>query len=446
MASTVPHYQGIIRLAIPIILANSATPLLGLVDTAVIGHVAGAADLGGIALGALIFSFVYWGFGFLRMSTSGFVAQAQGRNQLQQIQFTLLRALLLAAAIGVLLILLQWPLRTLALSIFGASDAVESVTQDYFSIRIWSAPACLANYVLSGVLIGLGRGRSLLFMQLTLNGLNILFDVLFAGVLGWGANGIALGTVLAEWMTFAVFGLRVLNAIELPLAQLRNMQWQHVMQKESFSAMLKANGDIMIRTVVLLAGFGIFNDQGARFGDITLAANHLLLQFISFSAFFLDGFAFVSESLAGRAFGARHRAQFDLAVRRTSVLAGVTALLLAALLLATGEQMIGSLTAIASVNQMAITYLPLAALYVMVSFAAFQLDGIFIGCTATRDMRNSALLATLLFAALCFPSTHWFGNLGLWCSFIGFVVVRALTLGAKLPGLRQQCNQPAPEQ
>lgn len=438
MATTVPGYRGIVRLAIPIILANSATPLLGLVDTAVIGHVGSAADLGGIALGALIFSFVYWGFGFLRMSTTGFVAQAQGRGDQRHIQFTLLRALLLAAGIGILLVLLQWPLRTLALAVFGASNAVETVTRDYFAIRIWSAPACLANYVLAGVLIGQGRGRALLAMQLTLNGLNILFDVLFAGVMGWGANGIALGTVLAEWITFILFGWRVLISLELSLPQLRGMHWPDVLQKTALLAMLKANGDIMIRTVLLLTGFGIFNDQGARFGDTTLAANHLLLQFISFSAFFLDGFAFVSESLAGRAFGARQLKQFDLAIRRTTILAAVTALLLAILLLMAGDIFIATLTDIESVNQMASTFLPLAALYVLVSFAAFQLDGIFIGCTATRDMRNSALVSTGVFALLCYPGTLAFGNYGLWWAFIAFVLVRALTLGMKMPELHRQ--------
>lgn len=445
MASTVPGYRGIIRLAIPIILANSATPLLGLVDTAVIGHVGNAADLGGIALGALIFSFVYWGFGFLRMSTTGFVAQAHGRQDQQYIQHILLRALLLAMGIGLLLVLLQWPLRTLALAIFGASEAVENVTRDYFVIRIWSAPACLANYVLTGVLIGLGRGRALLAMQLTLNGTNIVFDLFFAAVLGWGVSGIALGTVLAEWITFSLFGWRILRMLDLPLGQLRGLPWPVILQKSALQSMLKANGDIMIRTILLLAGFGIFNDQGARFDDVTLAANHLLLQLISFSAFFLDGFAFVSESQAGRAFGARQPAQFALAIRRTTVLAASTALLLALILLAAGPLFIELLTNIAPVNEMAQAFLPLAALYVLVSFAAFQFDGIFIGCTATRAMRNSAILSTAAFAALCYPGAALFGNHGLWWAFIAFVLIRALTLGMKMPELHRQVRHSVAE-
>lgn len=440
MTSTLPGYGGIIRLALPIMLANSATPLLGLVDSAVIGHVADAAALGGIALGALIFSFIYWGFGFLRMSTSGYVAQAQGRNDLPQIRFTLLRALLLATTIGVLLVLLQWPLQTLALWILSASASVETVTAEYFRIRIWSAPACLANYVLAGVLIGLGRGRALLFMQLTLNGLNIVFDVLFAGVLGWGASGIALGTVLAEWLTLTLIGRRMLTTLGLPLCAWRHLAWATILEKAPLLAMLKANGDIMMRTLLLLAGFAIFNDQGARFGDTTLAANHLLLQLISFSAFFLDGFAFVAESLVGRAFGARQLTQFDLAIGRTTILAGITAAALAALLMLGGPFFIGQLTALVEVNQVATTYLPFAALYVLLSFVTFQLDGIFIGCTATRPMRNGALVSIGVFVVLCYPASTAWGNTGLWLAFIGFVLVRALTLGVKMRGLRQACG------
>lgn len=437
MTVTPVRYGYILRLALPIILANSATPLLGLVDTAVIGHVAHAVDLGGIALGALIFSFLYWGFGFLRMSTSGYVAQAQGRRDHSAIQDTLLRALLLALGIGALLMLLQWPLRSLALSLFGASVEVENVTRHYFSIRIWSAPACLANYVLAGVLIGMSRGRHLLYMQLTLNGLNIIFDIVFAGVMGMGATGIALGTVFAEWLTLLLTGWAILRSLAmLPLSRTQQ-SWQRLFNRLAITAMLKANSDIMIRTILLLAGFGIFNDQSARFGDVPLAANHILLQLISFSAFFLDGFAFVTESLAGQALGARSRLQFDDVVRKSTIMAAATAALLAIMLLSLGPWLITTLTELEQVNHAAIQFLPFAASYVLVSFMAFQLDGIFIGCTATRAMRNSAVLSIVTFIALCYPAIHLWGNQGLWLAFIGFVLTRAITLGVKLPALKR---------
>ncbi|MGB3623106.1 MAG: MATE family efflux transporter, partial [Ketobacter sp.] len=200
-AAPAPTYAQITVLAIPIIIANSATPLLGLADTAVIGNLAGTAELGAVALGSLLFNFIYWGFGFLRMSTTGFVAQASGQNDPGEVIAVTSRALLLAVLIGAVLLILQWPLVTLGLSLLGASDEVEQITHSYFQIRIWGAPAILSLYVLMGYLIGQGLSRLLLIVQLFLNGINIALDILFAGYLHWGAEGIAAGTAIAEWLT-----------------------------------------------------------------------------------------------------------------------------------------------------------------------------------------------------------------------------------------------------
>lgn len=425
-----PSHRDILALAIPIILANSATPLLGLADIAVVGHFGAVSDLGAIALGNLLFSFLFWGFGFLRMSTSGFVAQAAGRHDVEETIAVVARALLLGIVIGCALIALQWPLITAALWILGGDAAVEQVARDYFFVRIWSAPATLALYAVNGLLIGRGLGQQLLRQQLLLNGLNLVLNIVFAGVLDWGARGIAAGTALAEWLTLLISG----TLIWLSSRDAVKAAW-HSIRVELFvmsrmRALMTANGDILVRTMALLGGISLFTDQGARFGADTLAANHILLQFTMFSAFFLDGFAFVAESLAGRAFGAGDRRLFAIVVGRSSQLSAATAAILALLFLFSGEFFITHLTAMPQVRALAIQYLPFCAAYVFVSVAAFQLDGIFIGTTQTRVLRNAALIATGLYVLLCFPLARWFGNAGLWSAFIVFVLLRAMTLMA----------------
>lgn len=438
-----PGYRRIVALAIPIILANSATPLLALSDIAVIGHFGSVTDLGAVALGSLILNFLFWGFGFLRMGTSGFIAQALGRKDPLQVVATLLRALLIAALIGVTLIALQWPLAELAFHLFGGSEGVEASARDYFQIRIWSAPAALGLYALMGYLIGSGRGRMLLALQLLLNGSNLLLDWLFAGALGWGAAGIALGTALAEWLTLLVAMLVIWRQLRSEVVAVRTELRAALRDGSALRALLAANTDILIRTLALLAGFALFADRGARFGDDVLAGNHLLLQLISFSAFFLDGFAYVTESLAGRAFGARNRSQFFAVVRRTTVLAALSALLLALLITALGPQIITLLTTLDPVRDAAIIYLPFAAAYVPLSFAAFQLDGLFIGTTQTRALRDAALLAfALLLLALVLIGRG--SNAGLWASFLLFVIGRALALGLYLPRFRALGNNATP--
>jgi MATE family multidrug resistance protein len=431
-------YSYLLEKAWPIILANAAAPLLGLVDTAVIGNVGSVIDLGAIAFGALIFSFVYWSFGFLRMGTTGSVAQALGAGDQSEIRAVLGRTLLLAVALGVLLIALQWPIRLVALSLLDGSAPVEAVTQQYFTIRIWGAPATLAMFALTGVLIGLGNSRQLLLVQLLLNGLNICLDIVFAGVLGWGVEGIALGTIIAEWLAviFATWLiLRELNARREPGADF----WPRarLLDMAQFTKMLAANRDIMIRTLLLVFSFGFFINQSAHFGDVVLAANHILLQLISFAAFFLDGYAFVVESLVGASVGARRRDSFDMAVKRSSILAMVTAAALALLLLVFGDIFVAILTDIELVQDAARNSLFLAAIYIFFSFAAFQLDGIFIGASFTRQMRNAAFLSIAVYLAAWLLLKDRFGVNGLWWAMIIYVAARADALLLYFSALRK---------
>ena len=431
-------YRYLLQKAWPIILANASVPLLGLVDTAVIGNIGSITDLGAIAFGALIFSFVYWSFGFLRMGTTGFAAQASGAGDQQEVRAVLGRALLIALCLGVVLILIQWPIGLAAFSLLDGSAPVEAVAQQYFDIRIWGAPATLATFALMGLLIGLGKSRTLLIIQLFLNGLNILLDVWFAGILGWGASGIALGTVIAEWTTVLLAGwlvYRTLNERKL----LTEVFWPKAKIMD-LSALLKtasANLDIMLRTLILVFSFAFFINQSAKFGDTVLASNHILLQLIAFSAFFLDGYAFVVEALVGGAIGAKRRDVFDLAVRRSTVLALITAILLALVIALVGDIAVMLMTDISSVRLAANQLLPFAALYVLFSFAAFQLDGIFIGASFTRQMRDAAALSIAVYFIAWWALSDQHGIQGLWGAMIIYVVARAVALLLFYPSLRR---------
>lgn len=434
MPAALPRDTGITRASIarrawPIIVANAAVPTLGLVDTAVIGHFGSAADLGALALGALLFNFIYWSFGFLRMATTGFTAQADGAGDEAEVRATLARSVLLGVALGLGLLVLQWPLVHGYFAVMDASAAVEDVGREYFLARIWGAPAALALYAFSGALIGLGHSRTLLLVQVLLNGLNAGLDIWFAGSLGMGARGIGLGTAIAEWITCGVAAVvlwRTLRARHTGSAPF--LQWSRIADRTRLRKMLAANGDIMIRTLCLLLGFGWFANQGARFGDVTLAANHILLQLVSFSAFFLDGFAFVAEALVGGAVGGRDPGRLRRVVRLSSELALGTAAALAAGIWLLGGPVIGALTSIEPVSATAEAYLPWTALYVLLSVAAFQLDGVFIGATRTREMRNAGLLSLGAFLLVAWPLSAQFGNHGLWVAFIVFVVARAAAL------------------
>ena len=428
----------VLRMAWPIIVANATVPLLGLVDTAVIGNLGSVFDLGAIALGSLILSFLYWSFGFLRMGTTGFVAQAAGAGDELEVRAILGRALLIAALLGLLVLVLQGPLVHLSLALLHGSPDVERVAARYLEVRLWGAPASLAGMVVRGTLIGLGYSRDLLLLELLLNGLNLGMDLVFAGLLGWGAAGVALGTAIAEWLSLGLS----LTVVISRLSRRRTdhgpfWPWARIALRAQLAKLLGANADIMLRTVLLLVGFAWFTDQGAQFGDVVLAGNHVLLQFISFGAFFLDGYAFAAEALIGRAIGARQLAVFDLSVRRSSELALLSALLLSLLLLAAGPLLVKLLTDLPAVRAQALLYLPFAALYLLLAVGAFQLDGIFIGATHTRAMRNAALLSTGAFVLLASWLTRWDQNRGLWCAFITFVIARAAALALYYPALRR---------
>lgn len=428
------NYIRIIKLAFPIILANASVPLLGLTDTAAIGQTGTAADLGAIALASLIFNFVYWGFGFLRMGTTGFVAQAIGAGDIDETHALLFRSVLLGGIIGLLLVLLQSLIGLAAIGLLTASDEIKTLVGTYFYIRIWGAPATLITFALLGTFIGAGWTKQLLAVQLFLNGFNILLNVLFVVGYDFGVRGIALGTVLAEWCTLFFASYLLVGKMQLgnPVLRFRELR-SRIFNRTNLTALIKVNGNIMIRTLALLTGFAWFANQGADFGDHVLAANHVLLQFVSLSAFFLDGYAHVAEMLTGKAYGARDSESFTQQVRHSSVLAAITALVLAGLVSIFGSQLIPLLTKDVQVQAIALAHSRYAAIYIAVSFAAFQLDGVFIGVTKSLEMRNATLIALFVFIGVVLLLAPAYGNVGLWIGFIIYVIARAATLAAYYP-------------
>lgn len=426
----------IFRLAIPIILANASAPLLGLADTATIGQTGNAADLGAIALATLVFSFVYWGFGFLRMGTTGFIAQADGAKDRDEVIAVLFRSVLLGLSIGVIIILLQYFIGNFSVWMMSSSAEVKMLVKDYFFIRIWGAPATLVTYALLGGFIGLGWTKELLWVQLLLNGVNIFLNVLLVVVFDMGISGIALGTLLAEWIALFYAWHLITKKLDLkhPFQRLREL-WQQIINRSKMIAIFKVNADIMIRTFALLTGFAWFANQGAIFGDTTLAANHVLLQFVSLSAFFLDGFAHVSEMLSGKTIGAKDKDGFLIQLKDSTQLAAFSALILGGIVVLFAPQVIRFITNEVEVQIIAQKHAIYAGIYILFSFVAFQLDGVFIGATRSKEMRNASLFSILVLIVFGTMLTNQFGNVGLWVSFIIYVVARGVSLGLYMPKL-----------
>jgi len=417
-------------LAGPIIISNISVPLVGAVDTAVVGHLPEPDSIGAVALGALIFTFLFWGFGFLRMGTTGFIARAYGANDQQALSDTLLRVLLLAVVLGAFIILLGHPLIQLALYLLDSSDSIESLAESYATIRIWSAPATLSIYVLTGIFIGLQNMRYVFVLQLVMNMINVLLDLLFVLGFDMGVEGVALATLIAEYLA-ALLGFWLLRK---PLSKAyKNLNWTRLLERNAILALMKANGDIFVRTLCLVFSFGYFTAHSASMGDVILAANSILMHLQSILAYALDGFAHAAEALVGSAYGAGKQQQFKRAVKLTTVWGLVSALLISLIYWLFGGLILQLFTNIDAVLLSATTYLPWTIIAPVVSIWSFQLDGIFIGTGYTREMRNAMIFSMLVYLGLLVILVPALGNHGLFLSISLFMVVRALTLGYYYP-------------
>ena len=424
------------RLAGPIILANLSVPLLGAVDTAVMGHLPNPAYLGGVAVGSVVFSFIYWGFGFLRMGTTGLVAQAYGAGDNAEVRSTLLRGLMIAAGFGVVLWILQIPIFALARNFFDASPEAEGFAHDYFRIRIWSAPATLANYCLVGWFIGMRNTRAALVLQLWMNGLNIVLSLSFVVGMGWGVPGVAAATAIAEYAAVAMALILWRRAANAPIT------FNGILDPAKLRRLFGLNFDIFVRTLCLITAFALFTRQGATAGDAMLAANAILMQLQHFLSYGLDGFAHAAEAMIGGAAGARDREALRRAVRITGQWAVIVAVGYSIIYAAAGPIIVGWLTDIAEVRDLAGEFLIWLAISPLVSVWSFMLDGIFIGATRTRDMRNAMIVSFGVFLIALLSLQPEFGNHGLWAALMIFMVARAATLACLYPSIARGLRSP----
>ncbi|MDX1456483.1 MAG: MATE family efflux transporter [Marinobacter sp.] len=415
-------------LAWPMMLTNLTVPLLGLVDTAVLGHLDSPEYLGAVAIGANLFTLLYWTFGFMRMGTTGLAAQAYGRRDGFGQTALLLRSLLLAVVIGGVLILGHRPVIELGLALMNPSPEVAALAAEYATIRIWSAPAVLCQYTLVGWMIGTQFPRGPMLMLIAANGLNILLDVLFVTGLGWNSRGVALATVIAEYAATGLGAWLVLGRLPATRFRLRSL----LGTLTDYAAILRVNRYILVRTVTLLLVLAFFTAQGARQGDVILAANAVLITFLMVISNGLDGFANAAEAMVGEAIGQQDRRYFRqtcAAALRWSMWGSV---LFTVVFVLAGPGLIGLLTSIEAVQQAAWQYLPWLWLLPLASVGGFLLDGIFIGATRTREMQNSMLFSALaVFLPVWWFTTGW-GNHGLWFSLICLMLARAASMAWRI--------------
>lgn len=417
-------HRRVLKIALPIVAANLTVPLLGLVDTAVVGQLGTAAPIGAVGLGAVILAAFFWMFGFLRMGTTGLAAQAHGAGDAAETGAILKRGLLIAISAGLVLIVLQGPLVWAAFRLAPGSAEVEGLAASYLHIRIWGAPATISMYALTGWLIALERTRAVMVLQILMNGANIALDIWFVLGLGWGVQGVALATLIAEWSGLALglwlcrdglvqTGARVFDALRL-------------------KRMATVNGHIMVRSILLQGCFTGFLFLSAGRGDLEVAANQILLQFLEVMAYVLDAFAFAAETLVGQAVGARARRQLGQAVRMTALWGVGGAVAMALVFALAGPTIIDAMTTSPEVRLEARAYLPWVVLGPLAGIGAWMFDGIYIGATFTREMMLSAAVSTAVYALAVWAFRSW-GNHGLWAAITLFNGARGVTQALLYP-------------
>ena len=411
----------ILKIALPAIVTNITVPLLGLVDTAIVGHMGSAAYIGAIAVGSMIFNLVYWLFGFLRMGTSGMTAQARGRRDLTEAAGILLRSMKVAGIVALALVLLQWPLYHLMLLLMAPTDDVRSLVDVYFYIVVWGAPAMLGLYSLSGWFIGMQNTRIPMFVSILQNVVNIIVSLLLVYVLGLKVEGVALGTVVAQYAGFIV-------AVAFLWKYYRKLfrSWNVVDRVHTFRAFLSVNRDIFLRTLCLVAVNLYFTSAGARQGAEILAVNTLLMQLYLLFSYILDGFAYAGEALGGRYWGARDRYAYNDVVRRLFGWGALMTVVFTCIYVIGGMPFLRLLTDEPSVVEASKAYVWWAYLVPAAGVAAFVWDGIFIGTTQTRGMLLSSAIAALVFFVTATITIKTMGNHGLWLSMILYLATRGL--------------------
>lgn len=426
----------IVSLAIPVVLAQAATATTGIVDTVVMGRFGDKEDLAAVAIAAVAYSFIYWGFGFLRMSTTGLSAQARGRCDMPEVRAILLRTLMLGGAIGLGLLLLSPLLKWLTFLAFAGTAEVESLAAGYFDARIFGAPAYMMGLGITGWLLGTGRTGQMLAFQIVMNGMNVVLDVWFVMGLQLGPAGIGAGTAIAEWTAFAVGLVMVRKSFASPA---------RLFDPAKLYALFSANRDIMIRTLALVFCFAWFVRSGTMISTAATAGNQVLLQFITVAAFVLDGFAFVTEKEAGEAYGAGNGKQLARAMRLTSEFAFGFGILFSLAYFTLGARVIEAFIADPEARRAALDFLPYCAAVPMLGVTAWQLDGLFLGTTQGKALRTAGVISAVVYLATDMMLRPALGNAGVWAAFLAMYIYRAAALGWFVPQLfRGLCRPPAP--
>lgn len=415
-------HRAILSIALPMIASNVAVPLLGMVDTAVVGHLDSPRYLGAVAVGATVFSFLYSGTNFLRMGTTGLVAQASGARDALAVRTSLVQGLAVAFALGIAMIALQVPIAALALRAIAPDADVLASAHQYVAVRIWSAPATLGLMVATGALIGLGRARGALVAVVTQNLVNVVLALAFVPGLGWGVPGVAAATAIADYVGFGLALAIVASAVRDDDSRL---DLRTVLAPRRLRALLVLNSHLFVRTMVLVGVLAFVTAMGARQGQVVLAANAILLQFLFLLSFALDGFANAAEVFVGRAVGARDSASLTSAVRRgLQWTLGVSCAFVASYALG-GAALIALLTSLDDVRETAREYLPWLVAAPLVCAWGYLWDGVFVGATMSREMRDTMLVSAVVFA-IAWWALRPLGNHGLWAAFSLFSLMRGI--------------------
>lgn len=417
----------ILDLAIPNIISNITVPLLGIVDLALMGQLGDEAYIGAIAIGGMIFNFIYWGFSFLRMGTSGFAAQAFGKNDQKELIIILSRALLAAAIGSILVIALQWPIELLSFWVIDSSADVENYARSYFYIRIWAAPATISLYAFTGWFIGMQNARIPMTVAIVINLLNIGFNLLFVFVLDLKSDGVAWGTLAAQYsgLILSIWFFRKKFSHLLKFWERRAMA-----NLEALRKFFLVNKDIFIRTMALIFTMSFFTTKSAETNDTILAINTILFQFFIFFSYFVDGFANAGEALAGRFIGAGDRPNLVKSIRLIFTWALFVSLGFTVINLFGGNLVLTLMTSNSDIISGAAPYLPWIVIIPVISFVAFIWDGIYVGATISNHLRNSILVALAVFLILFYSTKSHLDNHALWLALSAFLLVRGIYLSA----------------
>ena len=422
-------------------LSNVTEPLIGVVNTAVVGQLPGAHLIGGVAVGSLIFSFLFWGFGFLRLSTSGLSAQATGAENPREVTAVFWRSLLIAVVVGLSLIALSPVLKPLSISLMGGSPEVQAAATTYFSYRIWAAPAALANFTIMGWFIGQGRTTVALITQIALNLTNMAFSALLVLHFDFNIAGVGMAVLIAEYVAVAIglmFVSRRMRDLHQPFDRV------YVFESTKIRSLITANSDMMIRTVCLLFAFAWFTSRSARGGDTVVAANMVLLHMFEVAAYAIDGFAYAAEALVGQAIGAKNVQRYRQALNLSTLWVMAFGAVASVLIWLLAPSFIDLMTVNEDVRKFARGYIFWAAIAPFLGAACFLYDGIFTGAMATRDMRNMMVLSLALYLIAWYVLEPIYGNNGLWAALSVFFIARSVSFAARLPAIQRRVFAQAP--